>query len=77
MSSLNIGCAIEDAFKGQISTKIGNIEINSEILQDDIANLNDDNVNKARAACKKINDALSRKQLSLNYNKSKYMIIRQ
>ena len=70
----NIGFAIEEAFRGQISTKIGNVEINSEILQDDIANLND-NVSKARVACEKINDALSRKQLSLNYNKSKYMII--
>ena len=34
-----------------------------------------DNVIKARAAGKKINDALLRKQLSLNYNMSKYMII--
>ena len=74
MSSLNIGCAIEEAFRGQISTKIGNVEINSEIQQDDIANLND-NVSKARVACEKINDALSRKQLSLNYNMRKYMIL--
>ena len=44
VSSLNIGCAMEDAFRGSTSTKIGEVEINCEILQDDIANLND-NVN--------------------------------
>ena len=74
VSSLNIGCAMEEAFKGQTSTKIGEVEINSEILQDDIANLND-NMGIARKACKNINQALARKQLSINYNKSKFIII--
>ena len=40
---------MEEAFKGQTSTKIGEVEINSEILQDDIANLND-NMGIARKA---------------------------
>ena len=41
VSALNIGCAVEDAFKNQTSTTIGEVELNSEVFQDDIANLND------------------------------------
>ena len=74
VSSLNIGCAVEDAFKEQTSTTIGEVEINSEVFQDDIANLNDD-TSKQRQACKNIYTELTKKGLSINYNKSKFVVI--
>ena len=37
-SSLNIGCAVQDAFKGKKSTSIGHLDLNSLIMQDDISN---------------------------------------
>ena len=40
VSTLNIGCAIEDTFIGRPSTSIGFVNLNSLVLQDD--------VNKAR-----------------------------
>ena len=46
MLSLNIGCAIEEAFRAQISTKIDYEEVNSGILKFYI----NDNLSKARAA---------------------------
>ena len=74
VSSLNIGCAVEDAFKDQTSTTIGDVELNSEVFQDDIANLNDD-TGKQRQACKNIYTELTKKGLSINYNKSKFVVI--
>ena len=73
-SSLNIGCAIEDIFNVRPSTNIGYVNLNSLILQDDISKMND-NVDQAKDGCKKIDEILKRKQLSVNYDKSKYMII--
>ena len=73
-SSLNIGCAIEDIFGLRPSTKIGFVNLNSIILQDDISKMND-KVEQARDGCEKIDEVLKRKQLSVNYDKSKYMII--
>ena len=67
VSTLNIGCAIEDTFIGRPSTSIGFVNLNSLFLQDD--------VNKARIWCIKIDEILKRKQLSVNYDKSKYLII--
>ena len=38
-SSLNIGCVVQDAFKGKKPTSIGHLELLSLILQDDISKL--------------------------------------
>ena len=67
-SSLNIGCAVEDTFKGDPSTSLGFMDLNSLILQDDISKMND-KLEDARAGCEKIDNTLKRKQLSVNYDK--------
>ena len=74
MSSLNLGCAIDDTFQNQASTKIGNLGLNSLCFQDDISKLNDD-LNEARRGCSLINETLVQKQLSINNDKCKYLII--
>ena len=43
-------------------------------MQDDIAKLND-NINQARDGCYKIHNTLMRKQLSVNHDKCKYLIV--
>ena len=73
-STLNIGCAIEDTFKGKPSTRIGFVELNSLILQDDISKMND-TMKQAKDGCNRIDETLKRKQLSVNYDKSKYIIL--
>ena len=73
-SSLNIGCAIDDTFNVRPSTKIGFVNLNSLILQDDIRKMND-NINQAKEECLLIDNILKRKQLSVSYDKRKYMII--
>ena len=40
-SSLNMGCAVEDTFKGDPSTSLGFMNLNSIILKDDISKMND------------------------------------
>ena len=47
---------------------------NSLILQDDISRLSDSQ-RQARVGCDKIFDLLTRKQLSVNHTKCKYLII--
>ena len=74
VSTLNIGCAIEDTFICRPSTSIGFVNLNSLILQDDINKMND-SLQQARDGCNKIDETLKRKQLSVNYDKSKYLII--
>ena len=74
VSSLNIGCAIEDTFKGKQSTRLGVLGLNSLILQDDISKMND-TVEEARNGCELIDETLKRKQLSVNYNKSKFLVM--
>ena len=74
VSSLNLGCAIDDTFQNQASTKIGNLGLNSLCFQDDISKLNDD-LNEARRGCSLINETLVQKQLSINNDKCKYLII--
>ena len=49
-SSLNIGCAVEDTFKGDPSISLGFVDLNSLILQDDISKMND-KLEDARAGC--------------------------
>ena len=74
VSSLNLGCAIEDSFKNTPSTTIGNLNLNALCFQDDISKMND-NLEDARKGCKLIDRTLSKKLLSINYDKSKYLII--
>ena len=52
VSSLNLGCAIDNTFQNQASTKIGNLGLKSLCFQDDISKLND-NLNEARRECDK------------------------
>ena len=73
-SSLNIGCAIQDTFRETSSTNIGTLPLNAVVMQDDIAKLND-NLGQARDGCKKIYNTLMRKQLSVNHDKCKYLIV--
>lgn len=74
VSSLNIGAAMHDTFPHEASTKIGHVGLNNLIFQDDISKLND-SLEQARKDCQKIDRTLESKLLSLNYDKSKYMII--
>ena len=41
VSTLNIGCAIEDTFIGRPSTSISFVNLNSLVLQDDVNKMND------------------------------------
>ena len=74
VSSLNIGCAIEKIFKYEYTTRIGNLKLNSLVFQDDISKMND-NINQARIGCQKIDEILKKKLLSVNHDKSKYVLI--
>ena len=69
VSTLNIGCAIEDTFIGRPSTSIGFVKLNSLVLQDDVNKMNE-SLPQARIGCNKIDEILKRKQLSVNYDKS-------
>ena len=53
---------------------LGIMSLNSHIMQDDISKMND-TLEDARSGCRKIDDTLKRKQLSVNYKKSKYLLI--
>ena len=74
VSSLNIGCAVDKTFKYSYTAKVGHQRLNSLILQDDISKMNDE-VKQARDGCTKIDDMLKKKLLSVNYDKSKYLLI--
>ena len=74
VSSLNIGVAIKETFKEEPSTKIGECGLNSLIFQDDISKLND-TLQQTREGCQKIDRTLQSKLLSLNYDKSKFLVI--
>ena len=56
------------------STNIGTLPLNAVVMQDDIAKLND-NIEQARDGCNKIHSTLTRKQLSVNHDKCKYLIV--
>ena len=84
VSSLNIGCAVEEAFRGITSATIGKqisktvndfdtVNLNSVIFQDDIGKMSD-NLEDAKLGSQILYDTLSRKVLSVNYDKSKYII---
>ena len=53
---------------------MGIMPLNSLIMQDNISKMND-KLEDARSGCDKIDDTLKRKQLSVNYDKSKYLLI--
>ena len=71
-SSLNIGCAVEDAYKGDPSTSLGFMDLDSLILQDDSSKMND-KLEDASTGCEKLDNTIKRKQLSVNYDKSKFL----
>ena len=73
-SSLTIGSAIKDTFKGTSTASIDTLGLNAVVMQDDIAKLNN-NINQARVGCDKIFNTLMRKQLSVNHTKCKYLIV--
>ena len=73
-SSLNIGCAVQGALKGKKSTSIGHLDLNSLILQDDISKLST-SLEEAKQGCNDIYELLTKKQLSVNNTKCKYMIL--
>ena len=52
-SSLNIGCALNELFDTEHASKIGHLELNSLILQDDISNMND-NLEQAKEGAERI-----------------------
>ena len=55
-------------------TDIGTLPLNAVVMQDDIAKMND-NLEQARDGCNKIHNTLMRKQLSVNHEECKYMIV--
>ena len=59
-SSLNIGCTVQDAMKGKKSTSIGHLDLNSLIMQDDIAKVNT-SLEEARQGCEDIYELLGNK----------------
>ena len=73
-SSLNIGSAIKDTFRGTSTASIGTLGLNAVVMQDYIAKLNN-NINQARVDCDKIFNTLMRKQLSVNHPKCKFIIV--
>ena len=73
-SSINIGCAIQDNLRNKKSASIGHLDLNALVMQDDIAKVST-NLKDARQGCKDIYEILTRKQLSVNDTKCKYMII--
>ena len=74
VSSLNIGVAIKETFMDQYTANIGEVLLNTLIFQDDISKMND-NIDQAKEGCEKIDRTLKSKLLSVNYDKSKYLII--
>ena len=74
VSSLNIGSAIADKFQGESSANIGSLELLCLILQDDIMKMSN-TLEQARNGSEKIDELLKQKLLSLNYDKSKYILL--
>ena len=74
VSSLNIGCAVDDLFRGLCTATIGLLILVCLILQDDIMQMST-TANQARDGCQRIDEMLKEKQLSVNYSKTKYIIL--
>ena len=60
--SLNIGCALKETFRGNPSTRLGLMQLNSLIMQDDISKMNE-RLDDASSGCDNIDDTLKKKQL--------------
>ena len=73
VSTLNIGHAVKETFK-EPSTAIGELKLNSLVFQDDICKMSDE-LKDSREGCDKIDEMLKKKLLSVNYDKSKYLVI--
>ena len=73
-SSINIGTAIDEITKGEVTAKIGNMELKSLIFQDDIAKMNF-TLEDARKGARDVGRMLECKQLYANTSKSKYVIM--
>ena len=73
-AGLNIGSTIADKFQGESTANIGLLELICLILQDDIMKMSD-TVEQARNGSQKIDELLKQKLLSLNYDKSKYILL--
>ena len=73
-SSLNIGCAVDEITKGVVTAKIGEMELNSLIFQDNIAKMNF-TLEDARKGAKDVGRMLESKQLRVNTTKSKFVIL--
>ena len=74
VSSLNIGCAIDKTFKYRYTSSVGSQRLNTLIFQDDISKMND-NLKQAKEGCDRIDETLKKKLLSVNYDKSKFLLI--
>ena len=59
-SSLNIGWALKETFRGIPSTRLGLMYLNSLIMQDDISKMND-RLEDARSGYDKMDDTIKRK----------------
>ena len=73
VSTINIGNAVQETFK-EPSTEIGELKLNSLVFQDDICKLSN-RLLDSREGSEKIDDMLKRKLLSVNYDKSKYLVL--
>ena len=73
-SSLIIGFAVQDTFKGKESTSIGHLDLNSLIMQDNISKVST-SLEEARQGCEDIYELLTKKQPSVNNTKCKFMIL--
>ena len=56
------------------SANIGAMKLNCVVMQDDIAKMNS-HIGDARIGCELIDETLKKKQLSINYDKSKYILL--
>ena len=73
-SSLNIGCAVADKLKDDCTASIGQLELIALILQDDISKMCN-TLEQARNGSQMIDELLKQKLLSVNYDKSKYLLL--
>ena len=64
-SSINIGRAVDEITGGEVTAKIGNMELNSLIFQDDIAKMNF-TLEDARKGARDVGQMLESKQLHQN-----------
>ena len=73
-SSITIGTAVGEITKGEVTAKIGNIELNSLIFQDNIAKMNF-TLKDARNCARYVGWMLESKQLRANTSISKFVIM--